>query len=83
MAEENSRDDRVVEVPEAEARLEAFKGALLLALARLPGAARSEVAQQVEQQARQLRSERGGGDHDRLAFHLEGFARIARLVPPS
>ena len=82
MAEENSRDDRVVEVPEAEARLEAFKGALLLALSRLPGATRSEFAHQVERQARQLRSERGG-DHDRLAFDLEGFARIARLVPPS
>jgi hypothetical protein len=82
MAEENSQDDRAMEVPEAEARLEAFKGALLLALSRLPGAARPEFAHQVEQQARQLRAKRGG-DHDRLPFHLEGFAQIARLVPPS
>ena len=82
VAERDSRDDRLVEVPEAEARLEAFKGALLLALSRLPGATRSGVAHQVERQARQLRSERGG-DHDRLAFHLEGFARIACLLPPS
>lgn len=82
MAEEKSRDDRVVEVPEAEAGLEAFKGALLLALSRLPGATRSAVAHQVEQQARQLRSGRAA-DHERLAFHLEGFARTARLVPPS
>ncbi len=82
MAEENSRDDRVVEVPEAEARLEAFKGTLLLALSGLPGAMRSEFAHEIEQQARQLRSG-SGGDHDRLAFHLESFARVARLVPPS
>jgi hypothetical protein len=82
MAEENSRDDRAAEVPKAEAQLEAFKGALLLALSRLPGATRTEFAHQVDQQAQQLRSKRGG-DYDRLAFHLEGFARIARLVPPS
>ena len=42
MAEGNSGDPRVVEVPETEARLEAFKGALLLALSRLPGATRSK-----------------------------------------
>ena len=82
MAEGNSGDPRVVEVPEAEARLEAFKGALLLALSRLPGATRSKLAHEVEQQAQQLRSMRGG-DPDRLALHLEGFARTARLVPPS
>lgn len=82
MTDRNSQDDRVVEVPEAEAQLEAFKGALLLALSRLPGATRSELARQVEEQARQLRSMPGGGP-DRLAFHLEGFARTARLVPPS
>jgi hypothetical protein len=82
MAEGNSGDPRVVEVPETEARLEAFKGALLLALSRLPGATRSKFAHEVEQQARQLRSMRGG-DPDRLAFHLEGFARTARLTTPS
>ena len=76
------RDDRVVEVPEAEAQLEAFKGALLLALSRLAGTTRSEFANQVEQQARLVRAG-GCGDHDRLAFHLEGFAKIARLMPPS
>ena len=77
-----SGDPRVVEVPEAEARLEAFKGALLLALSRLPGVTRSKFAHEVEQQAQQLRSMRGG-DPDCLAFHLEGVARTARLVPPS
>jgi|tagenome__1003787_1003787.scaffolds.fasta_scaffold15953746_1 hypothetical protein len=82
MAEGKSGDPRVVEVPEAEARLEAFKGALLLALSRLPGVTRSKFAHEVEQQAQQLRSMRGG-DPDCLAFHLEGFARTARLVPPS
>ena len=82
MTERSSRDDRVVKAPEAEAQLEEFKGALLLALSRLPGGTRSEFARQVEEQVRQLRSMRGG-DPDRLAFHLEGFARIARLVPPS
>ena len=82
MAEGNSGDPRVVEVPETEARLEAFKGALLLALSRLPGATRCKLAVQVEQQARQLRSMRGG-DPDRLAFHLEGFARATRLAAPS
>lgn len=82
MAEESSRNDRLVEVPEAEARLEAFKTALSLALSRLPGATRCKLAVQVEQQARQLRSMRGG-DPDRLAFHLEGFARATRLAAPS
>jgi hypothetical protein len=82
MAEGNSGDPRVVEVPETEARLEAFKGALLHALSRLPGATRSKFAHEVEQQAQQLRSMRGG-DLDRLAFHLEGFARTARLTMPS
>ena len=43
---------------------------------------RSEFARQVEEQVRQLRSMRGG-DPDRLAFHLEGFARTARLTTPS
>ncbi|WP_043343277.1 hypothetical protein [Belnapia moabensis] len=82
MEEEGSQDDRLVEVPEAEAQLERFKGALLLALSRLPGAVRSAFAQEVEQQAQQLRS-MSGGDHDRLAFHVEGFARIVRLIPRS
>ena len=82
MAEGSSEDPRVIEVPETEARLEAFKGALLLALSRLPGATRSKFAHEVEQQAQQLRSMHGG-DPDRLAFHLEGFARTARLTMPS
>ena len=82
MAEGNSGNLRVVEVPEAEARLEAFKGALLLALSRLPGVTRSKLADEVEQQAQQLRSMRDG-DPDRLASHLEGFARTARLTMPS
>jgi hypothetical protein len=82
VAEESSPDDRGVEVPEAEAQLEAFKTALLLALSRLTGATRCKLALQVEQQAQQLRSMRGG-DPDRLAFHLEGFARAARLTTPS
>ena len=69
MAEGNSGDPRVVEVPETEARLEAFKGALLLALSRLPGATRSKLADEVEQQAHQLRSMRDG-DPDHLASHL-------------
>jgi hypothetical protein len=82
MAEGNSGDPRVVEVPETEARLEAFKGALLLALSRLPGATCSKFADEVEQQAQQLRSMRDG-DSNRLASHLEGFARTARLTMPS
>ena len=82
MAEGDSGDPRAVEMPETEARLEAFKGALLLALSRLPGATCSKFADEVEQQAQQLRSMRGG-DPDRLAFHLEGFARAARLTTPS
>ena len=79
MAEESSPDDRGVEVPDAEAQLEAFKTVLLLALSRLTGATRCKLALQVEQRAQQLRSMRGG-DPDRLAFHLEGFARAARLT---
>jgi hypothetical protein len=80
-AEENSRDDRMVEVPEGEARLEAFKHALLLALRRLPGAARSELANKVEEEAWLVRWARGA-DHERIAFHLEDFARFVRLTPP-
>ena len=83
MADAGSRDGAVSGVPEAEAQLERFKGLLLLALARLPGATRSKFARQVEQQARHARSLGGGDDLDRLAFHLGAFARPARLTPPS
>src|SRR4051812_13560242 len=72
----------VVEVPEAEAQLEAFKSALLLALSRLPDLTRSAIADQIEEQARRLRVLRGG-DQDRLAVQLEGFAHTTRLPPPS
>jgi hypothetical protein len=71
----------VVEVPEAEARLEAFKHALLLALRRLPGAARSELAGKVEEEAWAVRMARGAG-HERTVIHLEDFARFVRLTPP-
>ena len=83
MADAGGRDGVVVEVPETEAKLEQFKGLLLLALARLPGAVRSQFGHQVEQQAQHARSSGSGGNLDRLAFHLERFARAARLTSPS
>lgn len=79
---EDSHQTTETHLPEAEAQLEAFKGALLLTLSRLPGKLRSEFARQVEQDAQQLRSA-PGVDHSRLASHLEQFAKTARLVPPS
>lgn len=82
MAEGKNQDSRMVEVPETEAQLEAFKTALLLALSQLPDLTRAAIADQIEEQARRLRVLRGG-DLDRLAVQLEGFAHTTRLPPPS
>jgi hypothetical protein len=82
VAEGNNSNSRVVKVPETEAQLEAFKSALLLALSRLPDLTRFAIADQIEEQARRLRVLRGG-DQDRLAVQLVGFAHTTRLPPPS
>lgn len=85
MSQESNDDGsrpREVRVPETEVPLEAFKGALLLTLSRLPGKLRSDLARQIEVDAQLLRSAEGV-NHSRLVFHLEGFAKAARLVPPT
>ena len=76
---ETSDRPRLEHVPPDNAQLEAFKGALLLAVSRLPGEARSSLAHEVGQLPQLLRGLQSA-ERQHLRRHLEQFAKGVRLV---
>jgi hypothetical protein len=71
---------RLEHVPPENAQLEAFKGALLLAVSQLPGEARGLLAQEVEQLGHQFRGLQSA-ERQHVRRHLEQFAKSVLLVP--